>query len=56
MDQCRVDVDARVRYAWLELVLQLSLNPDVSPCFLCPTIDHSGQNAENEPECHCRRL
>jgi hypothetical protein len=31
MDQCRVDVDARVRHAWLELVYQLSLNDDVSP-------------------------
>jgi hypothetical protein len=33
MDQCRVDVDARVRHAWLELVYQLSLNDDVSPPF-----------------------
>jgi hypothetical protein len=34
MDQCRVDVDARVRHAWLELVYQLSLNDDVSPPFV----------------------
>jgi len=34
MDQCRVDVDARVRHAYLELIYQLSLNDDVSPPFV----------------------